>query len=225
MSIASSFTLSFMNKLGLVYIGLCHQVELNPEYKIYLQGYDGDPISDKLTCGAISTYGVLTRAIKIRDQIRVFPILRHINTDTIVAARGTVSTTRFVFLGVEPRTAGNLTERCNLSNKIFHWLTEGGSDIEESRNINEVPAIQIFPNPFSSGSNLYIQLNCNSSSPVKLNIFDIVSRNICKTYLFDMENNTSNFLQLSGLNLTPGYYFIIVQTGNRKFNVPFVVVE
>lgn len=109
-----------LSAFGIQYLKPCYQGMGSGA--INLKGYTGDAISDGFSSPA-QLINYLTPAIRINNAAVATPIVRHTSVDTIVAVKAIFSNSKGVWLGFNPATITNSTQRQNLIKKALDWLS------------------------------------------------------------------------------------------------------
>ncbi|MFC2131671.1 choice-of-anchor D domain-containing protein, partial [Bacteroidota bacterium] len=117
---------SLLNYLGVQYLGLCRQGSSTQGGVNYV-GYEDDPITDGLDMAGTIYY--FTAALRVTGA-NTNPILKHRNTDTVVATRSIIGDSRAIFIGTNPFYITSSYERDNFFSKCFAWLSGAGPSIE-----------------------------------------------------------------------------------------------
>jgi thiol-disulfide isomerase/thioredoxin len=116
---------SLLNYIGIQYNGLCRQ-GISSQGNVTFVGYDDDPITDGMSLSGTIHY--FTSAIEATGAT-TYPILKHRNTDTVLAARAVIGDARVVYLGTNPFYITNSYDRNNLIDKCLKWLVSTGPSI------------------------------------------------------------------------------------------------
>lgn len=113
-----------LSYLGIQFIKLCNKGAGTGN--VTFVGYQGDPISNGFDQPAKIKY--YTPALRITGS-DTYPILKHKNTDTVLAVRSVIGETKVVFIGTNLFAITNQSGRNNFIEKCFNWLGGAGPSI------------------------------------------------------------------------------------------------
>jgi hypothetical protein len=108
-----------LSTFGIQFLKTCFQGQGSGA--INLKGYTGDEITDGFASGA-QLINYLTPAIRILNAAVSTPIIKHTSVDTLVAVKSIFTNSRGVWLGINPATITNSTQKQNLIKKALDWL-------------------------------------------------------------------------------------------------------
>jgi predicted GH43/DUF377 family glycosyl hydrolase len=98
----------------------------------------------------------------------------------------------------------------------YYWEIGYATAIMDTNNINN-SFINVFPNP--AKNKLYIQTSFDLNN-AELKIYNLLGQ-IVKS----ISNINSRNISIESFNLSTGTYFIVLQSGNKKFSSKFIIVK
>jgi thiol-disulfide isomerase/thioredoxin len=216
----SSNNPTLLQKMGLSYETSCFQGWRDGI--IYLTGVPGDPIGNGFYAKSrlMSFYSEAQKIV----GANTYPVLKHRNTDTVVATRTQLDKSRLVLLGINPGLFDTLTVENKLIRRSLDWL-EGVTDVFEPESpTNGRISLNISQNPVSETAILDYDIQGMTTNFLEISIMDLSGRNV---QILENKNIFPGKYQtlFDAGNLNPGMYFIVARSGMEQAVLPVVVVK
>jgi hypothetical protein len=180
------------------------------DMKIYLDGYDNDPITNAFSVNShLSMY--YTIGIKINGS-NTFPIIKHRNTDTILAARTQLANSRLVLLSLNPALFDTTAKTDLLIKRSLDWI-EGLTDVTESEPNHNIK-LKDFPNKI-------VFENKSDYEDGKFTIYNLLGDVI----FYKNSINSNQIIEIYKSELNQGIYFYNFSSGNFISSGKFLIVK